>query len=365
MITPCWLAGSIELSCRCSGDPVPVASQTFWGNNDARVGVSASETGVIAITPMFRADQEFSLWTRVGRALESSAPPDSCYAPNFSHDGRKIAIARREPDGQAQNIWMVNPEGGSSVRFTNSPGWHGFPVWSPDNSEIIYASVEGDVVQRALYRQDVDGVRKPTRILAPQPVTSPYDWSRDGRLLVYGVMAGGGSHYDLWMLPLGDSRPPYPFLQSDHSARFAQFSPDSRFVAFSWAQSGRDEIFVRNVDGEKRRSWQISTSGGTQPRWSRDGKQIYFLSGSGKVVSAKVRVRGEEIEIAGSDALFPILRLRRLHRLINMTFRPMGSVRVPSCRYTIEWDSGAHHPQLGGPAQTLDRIVRPAVLLLP
>ena len=118
-------------------------------------------------------------------------------------------------------------------------------------------------------------------------------------------MAGGGSHYDLWMLPLGDSRPPYPFLQSDHSARFAQFSPDSRFVAFSWAQSGRDEIFVRNVDGEKRRSWQISTSGGTQPRWSRDGKQIYFLSGSGKVVSAKVRVRGEEIEIAGSDALFP------------------------------------------------------------
>lgn len=169
------------------GDPVPVASQAFWGTNDARVGVSAAETGAIAITPMFRADQEVSLLTRDGRALDTAAPPGSYYSPAFSHDGRKIAVSRREPGGQAQNIWILDPERSSSARLTTTPGWHGLPVWSADNSELIYAAVEGDTLQRALYRQDLNGVRKPTRILAPQPVTSPYDWSRDGQLAAGAV----------------------------------------------------------------------------------------------------------------------------------------------------------------------------------
>ena len=68
-----------------------------------------------------------------------------------------------------------------------------------------------------------------------------------------------GTHYDLWMLPLGDSQPPYPFLESDHSARFAQFSPDGQFVAFSWAQSGRDEVFVQAPVGR-------TAGGGRFPR---------------------------------------------------------------------------------------------------
>ena len=234
------------------------------------------------------------------------------------------------------------------VRVTAAPVWHGFPVWSPDNSELIYASVEGDVLQRALYRQDLNSVRKATRILAPQSVTSPYDWSRDGRLLIYGVMADGGGHFDLWILPLGGSQPPYSFLESDHNARFAQFSPDSQFVAFSWAQSGRDEVYVQSVDRQNSRRWQISTSGGTQPRWSNDGKQIYFLGADGKVMTAPVKVKGAELEPGAIVALFPYPQLAVTSSAYQYDVSPNGNRFVflrasawsvgPPLRMVVNWE---------------------------
>jgi len=102
---------------------------------------------------------------------------------------------------------------------------------------------------------------------------------------------------------------PYPFLESEHNARFASFSPDGRFVAFSWNPSAEDEVYVRPFDRARTRQWRVTAGGGTQPRWSKDGKQIYFLGAGKKLMSVAVKTQGDEF-VAGTPAeIMPLPRL--------------------------------------------------------
>jgi Tol biopolymer transport system component len=232
-----------------------------------------------------------------------------------------LAIACTNPDTQQQDLWVYDLARSSKSRFAPVANWQGFQLWSPDDREITFVAVGESETQRLLYRRDADGLRAAEKILGPASYISPYDWSRDGRRLIYGVaptvwsrdgrrliygVSTTASKLDLWILPLEDGGKPYPFLESDYSARFASFSPDGRFVAFSWSPSGQDEVYVRPLDRSKNRQWQVSMDGGTQPRWSNDGKQIYFLSTGRKLMSAAVKVQGDEFVSAAPVAIMPL-----------------------------------------------------------
>jgi dipeptidyl aminopeptidase/acylaminoacyl peptidase len=139
---------------------------------------------------------------------------------------------------------------------------------------------------------------------------SPFDWSQDGRYLIYGLYrTTRPAGFDLWILPMHGGGNPYPFLESEHTARFGSFSPDGRFVAFSWSHSGQDEIYVRPFDRSKSRQWRISADGGTQPRWSDDGKQIYFFGAGKRVMSVAVRTQGDEFAAGAPVPIMPLPRL--------------------------------------------------------
>jgi Tol biopolymer transport system component len=116
----------------------------------------------------------------------------------------------------------------------------------------------------------------------------PNSWSPDGRYIAYIAFQGApGSKADLWLLSLAD-RKTSPILRSPFDELQGVFSPDGRWLAYASNESGRFEIYVQPFPGPGGK-WQISTSGGTQPRWARGGKELFFIAPGGKIMSVEIQ----------------------------------------------------------------------------
>src|SRR4029077_15422640 len=105
---------------------------------------------------------------------------------------------------------------------------------------------------------------------------TPVSWSPDGRFIMY-VSSGSATGNDLFVLPLSADRKPVPFLQTKFNEGAGQFSPDGRWVAYQSDESGKYEVYVAPFPGPAGK-WQISTAGGTNPRWRRDGTEIFYMA---------------------------------------------------------------------------------------
>jgi Tol biopolymer transport system component len=130
----------------------------------------------------------------------------------------------------------------------------------------------------------------------------PQDWSADSRFIVYGVIDPKTS-WDLWVLPLDDISKAAPFLQTDYDERQAQFSPNGRWLAYVSNESGRNEVYVRPFPVAPGK-WQLTTGGGEQPRWRRDGKELFYLSADHKLMSVEMSSEGSMFEHHPPNALF-------------------------------------------------------------
>ena len=123
-------------------------------------------------------------------------------------------------------------------------------------------------------------------LLQSSQVKVALDWSRDGRFIIYRETDPKNGN-DLWVLPLFGDRKPFPFLATPFNEANAQFSPDVRWVAYQSDESGQHQIYVQPFPGPGGK-WQVSTPGGTQPRWNRNGKELFYIAADGKLMSAAV-----------------------------------------------------------------------------
>jgi Tol biopolymer transport system component len=118
----------------------------------------------------------------------------------------------------------------------------------------------------------------------------PTSWSRDGKHILFMRFPGGG-RATVWLLTI-DSREAKPLLQSaEFESAAAAFSPNGRFIAYSSDESGRSEVYVQPfpLTGEK---WMISSGGGDLPLWRDDGKELFFLTEDGRIMSAEIKSDG-------------------------------------------------------------------------
>src|SRR5262249_45410958 len=118
----------------------------------------------------------------------------------------------------------------------------------------------------------------------------PFDWSMDGRFLLYGESMPA-TRFDLWIAPLTGAQKPFPFLHTAADELEGQFSPDGRWIAYTSDETGRDEVYVNKTveSGRSGRKWLVSGAGGAQPRWRRDGTELFYRSGGGVLTSVGVR----------------------------------------------------------------------------
>ena len=131
---------------------------------------------------------------------------------------------------------------------------------------------------------------------APRP-------SPDGRFLVYET-TDPKTQVDLWILPLSDDRTPRPFLVTPFGEFAAQISPDGRWIAYTSNESGREEVYVQSFPGPGGK-WQISTAGGGAPRWSGDGRQLFYYASDERLMVADVRL-APSFESGTPTALFKV-----------------------------------------------------------
>jgi Tol biopolymer transport system component len=186
-------------------------------------------------------------------------------------------------------------------RFTSDPARETNPLWSPDGSRIVFSSDRDGPVN--LYQRLVSGAGGDEALFKSDNRKVPYDWSRDGRFILYSEQDPKTS-LDLWVLPLSEEQKPFPFLQTDFDEVHAQFSPDGKWIAYSSNESGMWQVYVRSFPdrGEK---WPVSTSGGAQPRWRRDQKQLFYISAD-KMMVVDVKMDGAKFEAGVPKALFDL-----------------------------------------------------------
>jgi Tol biopolymer transport system component len=216
---------------------------------------------------------------RSGKPAGTVGMPGSHSNVRLSPDGRRVATDQIDQDGRKLDIWIDEPAQGATMRLTFDPGADQAPIWSPDGKQILFFSNQKLGNQLQLKNADGSGSEEPVSDLGPVALI-PWDWSRDGMHVLFG------KGNELWYLTWPE-RVPKPLLQAKWTVRNAQFSPDGRWIAYASNETGRMEIYVSSFPNSTGK-WQVSSAGGQEPKWRRDGKELFYLSAGGKMMAVPV-----------------------------------------------------------------------------
>jgi Tol biopolymer transport system component len=260
--------------------------------------VSVAATGAIAYRSWVD-ERQLRWFDRAGTPLESVGEPsrDGLRKPRLSPDGKRLAVDRIVLGNR--DVWIRDLANGAMTRFTTDRSLDGYPVWSPDGSEIAFLSDRHGSYD--IFVKSSNGTGPEKELLRAAGNQWPLDWSRDGRWLLYYDAKNAG---DLWAMPVvGEDRTPVPIAQSPFAESDAALSPDGRWVAYPSNDSGRAQIVVQSFP-KATAKWQVSVTGGLGPVWSANGKELYFIAPDGKLTVVPVQATSADFKYGTAFALF-------------------------------------------------------------
>ena len=290
------------------GDPVQVADDLSVNSAVSNAPFTSSLNGTI----LYRggdtgAKTQLAWFDRNGKPLGAVGSVESDVSVTLSPDGTRAAVASetgpsfRSATGEASvNIWVIDLARSVRTRITFDPSISDEnPTWSPDGRFLTFASHRKS--DRAeVFKKSSSGEGKDQLVYSGDGNEHPIDWSPDGKFL---LSHSNGNRMDLVALPLSSGvSKPIPFVSTSLDDAQGQFSPDGRWVAYTSVESGRNEVYVRpfpNGDGK----WQISPAGGSEPRWRSDGKELFYLTPDGTLMSVTVKT-GSTLEASPPAVLF-------------------------------------------------------------
>jgi Tol biopolymer transport system component len=205
----------------------------------------------------------------------------------MSRDGTKAGLDRVDPQDGNRDVWVMDLAQGTSTRLTFDPASDASPVFSPDGSRVVFLSSRGG--RTGLYSKASNGAGTEELLLKPGP-RALFDWSPDGRFLVYG----SGNPSNIWLLPVNGDHTGFPFFKTQFTETPARLSPDGRFIGYRSDESGRNEIYVKAFTpapnaGMSAAKWVVSKDGGVgMVHWRKDGKELYYLAANGDVMAVDV-----------------------------------------------------------------------------
>jgi len=286
-----------------TGDAFPIAESIQTQGPVNPYGLfSVSENGVLAYQAGPGTGGSQLVWfDRTGKQIGVLGDSTEYADPELSPDGKRLSDNKLLQAGNTVDIWLYDLAHGLPTRFTF--GEDAFAsIWSPDGSRVVFASRQKGHFD--LYQKASNGAGAEEPLLDDNFDKFPLSWSPDGRFILYRS-AGASTNFNLFVLPVSGDRKPFPFLDTNvkYVVLFAQFSPDGRWVAYSSTESGRTEIYVAPFPGPGGK-WQISTAGGSSPRWQRDGAEIFYLAPDNKLMAAAVNGKGSSFEVGAVRPLF-------------------------------------------------------------
>jgi Tol biopolymer transport system component len=256
-----------------TGGAVPIIE----GIADAAV----SRSGTLIYVPLPKAAAESKdatssrctlVWVnRQGKEELLAAAPNE-YGPfKISPDGTRVALTIGNDN--SQDIWIWELTRGTKTRLTFREGEDIWPLWTPDGQRIVYQS-GADINWKA-----ADGSGEVEKLASWPNAPGPFTWSKDGKILLTWELNLSGLQSDIGMMSMEGDHARKPLLQEKYCEDHPQISPDGRWLAYASNESGQSEVYVRPFPEINKGRWPISTSGGSGPLWSPDGKELFYRNG--------------------------------------------------------------------------------------
>ena len=272
-------------SGKLSGEPQDLAKGIMNDASTWHMDASVSSGGLLVFGSGASGDLQLVWMNNSGKEISTVADKlEELQGAVVSPQGDRIAL---QIDAGENDIWVLDLSRGVRTRLTFGPVANTSPVWSPDGKWIAYASPRTGRFN--LYRKPSDGSGAEELLLTDDQGIDPSDWSHDGKYLIY---TRGGPTGQTWALPLQGERKPSMVLSR---GAFAKFSPDGRWLAYTSDESGAFEVYVVAFGGGQAK-YQVSANAGQLPRWSRDGKELYFLDATFDIFAVPVRDAGGALQ---------------------------------------------------------------------
>jgi eukaryotic-like serine/threonine-protein kinase len=295
-------------SFQTSGDAIPLAEGVDY-HNTSTYAFSASNTGVIAYLSGAR-NAQMTWFDRAGQPLGTVGQTGELRWAAISPDGNTIAYDRLDEQTSFYDIWLHDLTTHTDSRFTFGSLSNQFPVWSVDGSHLAFSTtVPGNI---SIYQKAATGAGDKEALDndGTPNFKRASDWSRDYLIEVRKAN-------DIWLLPMKGEKKPFAYIDTEFTEIDPVLSPNGQWLAYSSDASKHSEIYVETFPTRSMK-WQISVNGGSLPRWSRDGKELYFIASDRKLMA---------VEIEGGP------------RLVRGTPRPLFETHLPiNGRYDVSKD---------------------------
>ena len=280
-----------------TGQPAPILEGVLATPTSGGAQFSFSDTGNLVYVAGRGAVPGVSIYwmDRAGKFSPLRETPGVYYNPAFSPDGKRLAL--ETDDGKRSDIWVYEWERDGFTRLTFAGETNSNPVWTGDGQRIVYSSTEGGGVPN-LWWIRADGAGDAQRLSESKSQQYAGSWRPDGKVLAFRQL-NPDTGLDIVTLSVeGDEKSgwkpgePKFFVKSTFDETEPAFSPDGRWLAYASNESGSYEVYVRPFPGPGGK-WQVSTGGGTYPKWSRNGKELFYRTAEEKIMVVTYTVSGD------------------------------------------------------------------------
>ena len=270
------MAAPVDRSLETVGQPF-VAVERVGARPFSGTGwYAVARSGTLVYASALGATDHSLVW--VDRAGRNSAaiPYQRAFAtPRLAPDGSRVVVTIYAPDG-TPDLWIYDLQRGSMTRLTFE-GMNTGASWSPDGTLIAFTSRRSGDSFFVPWVMSPDG-GEPRRLQVGDYPTWVTSWAPDGQQLAISQLRPA-SALDILIARLDGTGEPEPFLQTRFTESSGTFSPNGRWLAYMSNETGRFEIYVRDLRRPERR-WPVSVDGGSEPVWSRSGNELYFRRGT-------------------------------------------------------------------------------------
>ncbi len=321
-----------------TAQPVPVLEEVISNVGTAGAQFDFSRTGALVFLRGKGVGEDAPLyWLNAqGKSQPLRNVPARYDFPRFSPDGKRLAVAVF--DGANADVWVYDWVRDNMSRLTFDSARDGTPVWTPDGRRITFSSERGGGPGN-IYWQRADGTGAIERLIESKNAQAPWSWNPAGKVLAF-TETHPETGPDIWVLPMeGDERTgwkpgkPQVFLSTPFSEGAPAFSPDGRWVAYISNETGTPEVYVRPFAGSSGK-WQISSGRAGWPRWSPNGRELFYADPTGRIMVATYTA-------TGSSFLADKPRIWSEARFLFLGFRPTFDLHPDGKRFVVLMRPGA------------------------
>jgi Tol biopolymer transport system component len=223
-------------------------------------------------------------YNRTGETLGTIGAPGDYVNFEISPDEKRLVFSLVDTQLNTPDLWLYDLLRGTSLRVTTDPGTDASARWSPDGSRIAFRSDRHG--NNDIFVKGAGGTGLDEPLVVERGTKIPSDWSPDGAYVVYHETTSS-TGWDMWVVPMAGDRKPRPFLQTPFNEMQGRLSPDGRWMAYTSDESGNLEVYVRPFPTGAEKVL-VSTNGGSDAVWRRDGKELFYLAADRKLMSARV-----------------------------------------------------------------------------